>query len=140
MSTPDVEVDNLVESYRLSHQNPSTHGVVSSLSDSRLQTTPKSNAIADTTQDKGKKRHAEEEPELAQEKKGKGHLKEDDSGEEDADAEDQAPSRKRQKHAELERGGWQDFGAELDSAGATMSPFPISLHFADTNLPFRFKK
>ena len=56
------------------------------------------------------------------------------------DAEDQAPSRKRQKRTELKGDGWQDFGAELDSAGATMSPFPISLDFADTNLPFRSKK
>ena len=140
MSTPDVEVDNLVESYRLSHQNPSTPDVVSPIPESRLQITSKSEAIADITQDKGKRRRSEGEPALAQEKKGKSHLRENDSGEEYADAEDQAPSRKRQKHAELERGSWQDFGAELDSAGATMSPFPISLDFADTNLPFRFKK
>ena len=140
MSTPDVEVDNLVESYRLSHQNPSTHSVVSPLPDLDLQTTSKSEAIAGITQDKGKKRHLEEEPAPAQEEKDEGHMKEDDYGEESADVEDQAPSRKRQKRAELKRGGWQDFGAELHSAGATMSPFPISLDFADTNLPFRSKK
>ena len=140
MSIPDVEVDNLVERYRLSHQNPSTHGVVSPIPDLRPQTTSESEAIAGITQDKGEKRHSEEEPAPAQEKKGIGHMKEDDYGEEDVDTEGQAPSRKRQKRAELKRGSWQDFGAELDSAGATMSPFPVSLDFADTNLPFRFKK
>ena len=140
MSTPDVEVDNLVESYRLSHQNPSTHSVVSPLPDIDLQTTSKSEAIAGITQGKGEKRHLEEEPAPAQEEKGEGHMEEDDYGEEDVDAGDQMPSQKRQKRAELKRGDWQDFGAELDSAGATMSPFPISLDFAYTNLPFRFKK
>ena len=135
-----MEVDNLVESYRLSHQDPSTDGVVSPLPDLRLQTTPKSKAIAGITQDKSEKRHSEEEPALAQEKKGKGHMKEEDHGEEYTEAEDQGSSRKRQKCAEPKRESWQDFGAELDSAGATMPPFPISLDFADTNLPFRLKK
>ena len=140
MSTPDVEVDNLVESYRLSHQDPSTHGVTSTSPDPRLHTTQKGEAIAGIIQDKGEKRHSEEEPVPAQEKKGKAGMKDDDCGKEDVDAEDQGSSRKRQKRTELERGGWQNFGAELDSAGATMSPFPISLDFADTNLPFRFKE
>ena len=140
MSNPDVEVDNLVESYRLSHQKPSTHGVVSQPPDFRLQTTLESEAIAGITQDKGEKSDSEEELAPAQEKKGKGQIEDDDYGEEDVDAEDQAPSRKRQKRVELKRRSWQDFGAELDSAGATMPSFPIALDFADTELPFRFKK
>ena len=114
--------------------------MVSAIPDLRLQTTSKSEAIACITHDKGEKRHSEKEPAPAGEKKGKGLMKEEDYGEEDVDAEDHAPSQKRQKRAELERGSWQDFGAELDSAGATMSPFPISFDFADTDLPFRFKK
>ena len=118
MSTSDVEVDKLVESYRLSHQNTSTHGM-------------------DSPQDQGKKRHLEDEPAPAQEKKGKGHMKEEDYGEDDVDAEAQARSRKRLK---LKRGTWQEFGKELESAGATMTPFPISLDLPDTNLPFRPKK
>ena len=121
MSTPDEEVDDLVESYRRSHQKPSTHGM-------------------DCPQDQGKKRHLEEEPAPAQEKKGKRHMKEKDYGEDDVDAEDQAPTREGPKRAELERGTWQEFGAQLDLAGATLAPSPISLDLADTNLPFRPKK
>ena len=89
-----MEVDNLVESYRLSHQNPSMHGVVSPIPDLRLQTTSESEAIAGIIQDQGEKRHLEEERTRAQEKKGRDHLKKDDYGEEDVDAADHAPSRK----------------------------------------------
>lgn len=132
-----MEVDNLVESYRLSHQIPSMHGTDSKSPDLRFQN---SKANAGILQDRGKKRRSEEEPAPAQEKKGKGQMKEEDYGENDVDAEDQARSRKRPKRAELNRGTWQDFGAELDSAGATLAPLPQSLDFADTNLPFRLKK
>lgn len=135
-----MEVDNLLESYRLSNQNPSTHGMDSLSSDLRSQRTLNSEAMAGIIQDHGKKRHLEEEPAPAQKKKGKGHMKEEDYGEDDVDAEDQARSRKRPKRADLKRDTWQEFGSELDSAGATMAPFPISLDLADMNLPFRLKK
>ena len=135
-----MEVDNLVESYRLSHQDLSMHGVVSSSSDLRFQNTPEGETSAGIIQDQGEKGHSEEAPAPAQGKKGKGQMKEGDYGDEDVDAGDEAPSRKRQKRAEVEGGSWQDFGTELDSAGATLAPFPISLDFADTELPFRFKK
>ena len=140
MSTPDVEVDNLVESYRLSHQDPSTHGVISPSPDLRLQNNSRGEASAGIIQDQGERSNSEEEPALAREKKGKGPMEEEDYGDEEVDAGDQATSRKRQKRAEVKEGSWQDFGAELDSAAATMAPFPISLNFADTNLPFRPKK
>ena len=110
MNKPDVEVDTLLEGYRLSHSRVNVK--------------------------KGEKRPLEEEEEQERDDMDTGVL---EDNEDDEDVEDGAPSRKRQKRSGVARGAWQELEGELEVAGTTLPEFPIALEFTDTELPFRFK-
>lgn len=140
MDTPDVEMDNLLESYRVAHQNLPSYSELDFSPDPRHQVGKNSEAstgVANT--ENGENRDVEEGSVPGQVKKAMGDTKDDEDRKEEVDGDEQALSRKRQKRTNLQTEKWEEFETELDSAGATLPDFPIALEFADTILPLRFK-
>lgn len=141
MDASDVEVTNLLESYRLSHERYISNSALgtspSFKADAKFRSTGKLNT------EKGKKRSVEEEQEQEQKggkegDEGRGHTINEENKDE-AYGEDEGPSTKRQKRGGTEGGRWQGFEEELDLAGATPSAAPVFYRFADTGLQLRFK-
>ena len=122
MDTSDAEVDELLECYRQSHQNPQSHDTLGKPLSAEPR--PKSQSTAP----KGKKRPAEEE--TVQEG--------DDKDKEEMDVRDEAQSKRQKRPIEV-GGRWQDFEQELELAGATPLVAAATFQFADTALSLRFK-
>lgn len=140
MDTTDVEVDNLVESYRVAHVNLPSYSEIDSSPDSGQGVGDKSEAITSMVNtENGEKSDLEEGSAPGQAKKSMGAVKDDEDGKEEVDDDEQALSRKRQKRTKVPTGKWEEFETELDSAGSTLPDFPIALEFADIDLPFRLK-
>lgn len=140
MDTPDVEVDNLVESYRVAHLNLPSYSEIDSSADSGHGVGNKSEAITSLVNtENGEKSDLEEGSAPGQAKKSMGDAKDDEDGREEVNDDERGLSRKRQKRTNVPTGKWGEFETELESAGATLPDFPIALELADTDVPFRFK-
>ena len=139
MDISDGEVDDLLQNYRLSRQSPSQHGALvtprnfearlESKSDDRTGNKQKMNDKPEQERDQaGGKRDGEEE---AHTYKGR--------NEESIDATRRIVSNKRLKRENARVGEWQELEKELNLAGEDIPAFPVSLQFANTDLPFRPK-
>ena len=143
MGAWDELVSDLLEDFRVSHGEAESPNTFATSPYDKTQPATRPKAATDKTDlDKGKKR-------LADGKSGQEHEgddeeredeeREDEEREDEESTEDGARRNKRQKSVTSKENGWQKFGQELDSAGATRSELPASFQFEDTGLPFRSK-